>query len=245
MEEQDLEHTEENLSMSIITPVWNQSHLTSRFLTGHWGIYEGWNGIEWVIIDNGSTDDTPTVLGHWKQIMGDKLKVITLPENIGFGPGNNQGVKVATGDIFVFLSNDVRTGRVIGKKDEGYISLVREAVQSNKNALYGPELFSHDTGWNTFEDVGPIPYVAGWCVIAARSLWKKIGPWDERFIPCDYEDMDLSFNAAKLGYPLVHISLPLLHDSGKSAEKLPGGRLQITLENRKRFMEKWVLYERD
>ncbi len=221
-------------SISVITPVWNQSHLTSRFLSQQWAIYKDHAGIEWVIVDNGSTDDTPPVLGHWKQMIGDRLKVIILPENIGFGPGNNQGIDAATGNIFIFLSNDVQ---VLGD----YISLVREAVWLKENALYGAEIFSHNTGWNTFNEVGTIPYVAGWCVIAERSFWQKIGPWDRRFFPCDYEDLDLSYRVQQANYPLIQLDLPLKHDSGKSAEKLPEGRLKVTLENQKRFLEKWGL----
>lgn len=227
-----------NQTVSIITPVWNRADLTYRFLSQHWGIYAGRRDIgrediEWIIIDNGSTDSTQSVLKAWKAGMRDKLKVIYLSENTGFGPGNNRGAEIATGDIFVFLSNDVQ---ILGD----YVAPIIQAVVTKKNALYGPEIFSHNTGWNTF-DLGTIPYVAGWCVIAERSFWDEVGPWDERFVPCDYEDMDLSYTVKQKGYPLVKLDLPLKHDSGKSAEALPGGRVRVTLKNRNRFMDKWGL----
>lgn len=220
------------LSVSIITPVWNMAELTDRFLAQHWAYFAGRDGVEWVIINNGSTDQTGQVLDLWERSFGDKLKRVDLAENAGFGPGNNRGAEIATGDILIFLSNDVQ---VIGD----YITPAIDAISDDKGALYGPQIFSHDTGWNNFNATGPIPYVAGWCVIAHRELWAKVGPWDERFVPCDYEDMDLSFMAQKMGYPLVKLDLPLKHDSGKSAEKLPGGRLQVTLQNRERFRQKW------
>lgn len=219
-------------SVSIITPVWNMAELTNRFLAQHWAYFAGREGVEWVIINNGSTDQTEQVLSLWGNSFGDKLKRIDLKENVGFGPGNNRGAEIATGDILIFLSNDVQ---VTGD----YITPVIDAIGNDQWALYGPQIFSHDTGWNTFNATGPIPYVAGWCVIAHKSLWRKVGPWDERFIPCDYEDMDLSFMAQKMGFPLVKLDLPLNHDSGKSAERLPGGRLQVTLQNRERFRQKW------
>jgi GT2 family glycosyltransferase len=218
--------------ISIITPVWNQAHLTHRFLSQNWAIYAGWPDIEWIVIDNGSTDNTGHILGVWQQSMGDQLKRINSEENIGFGPGNNLGVEAAIGDIFIFLSNDVQ---ILGD----YITPIRQAVKSNKMALYGPEIFSHNTGWNTFNEIGPIAYVAGWCVAAHRDFWGEVGPWDERFIPCDYEDMDLSHTVQTKGYPIIKVNLPLKHDSGKSAEALPGGRQAITLKNRDRFMGKW------
>jgi GT2 family glycosyltransferase len=221
-------------SISIITPVWNQSHLTNRFLLQHWAIFAGCPDIEWVIINNGSTDKTWAVLSEWGYTMGDQLVHLHLNKNTGFAPGNNRGVEVAKGDIFVFLSNDVQIGG-------DYITPIRKAVESNKSALYGPEIFTHNTGWNTFNATGPIAYIAGWCVAAEREFWGKVGPWDERFIPCDYEDMDLSYMATLSGFPLVKIDLPLKHDSGKSAEAIEGGRLAVTIANQKRFREKWGL----
>lgn len=220
-------------SVSIITPVWNQCHLTERFLAQHWAIYAGWPDIEWVIVDNGSTDKTGFILGDWKHTI-DYLKHVRLEKNTGFGPGNNLGAEIATGAILIFLSNDVQ---ILGD----YITPIRRFIAANPEILYGAEIFSHNTGWNTFKETGSIAYVAGWCVVTTRQLWKKVGPWDERFIPCDYEDVDLSYNAQLLGYRLGQIDLPLKHDSGKSAIALPGGRQQITFENRERFIKKWGL----
>lgn len=221
-------------SISIITPVWNEYRSTVRFLAQHWAIYAGWPDIEWVVIDNGSDDFTWRMLGGWKQTMDDQLKHIHLEQNIGFGPGNNCGANLAQGDILIFLSNDVQ---ILGD----YITPIRRAMADNSRALYGAEIFSHNTGWNTFNEAGPIAYVAGWCAIAARPFWDEVGPWDERYVPCDYEDMDLSYHVQKTGYPLIKLDLPLKHDSGRSAIHLPGGREKFTLVNRERFMTKWGL----
>lgn len=222
---------------SIITPVWNRSDLTARFLAHHQEIYSGCPEIEWIIIDNGSTDETSEIMYVWQLVMSGQLEHIRLEENTGFGPANNRGAEIATGDVLVFLSNDVQI-----KGD--YLSLIYDTVQHCPNALYGAEIFSHDTGWNTFKQSGIIPYVAGWCVIADARFWKKIGPWDERYIPCDYEDLDLSYHVQQLNYPIYELDLPLKHDSGKSAQALTGGRLPFTLKNRERFLEKWGLTQR-
>ena len=221
-------------TISVITPVWNQSHLTNRWLYQNWSMYADRPGLEWIIVDNGSTDETTRILCDWHNIMGDKLKTLSLTANIGFGPGNNRGAEVAKGDILAFISNDVQ---VVGD----YITPIEVAYHYNQaDALFGPEIWENNTGWNTF-DLGTIPYVAGWCVIVEATLWGVMCKWDERFIPCDYEDIDLSYQAVKRGGRLVKLSLPLQHDSGKSAETLPGGRLAVTLANQKRFMEKWGL----
>jgi len=219
--------------ISIITPVWNRSDLTARWLKQNWAQF-GDSGIEWIIIDNGSTDDTKTILDYWKGIMGNSLKIINLKENTGFGPANNKGAEIANGGILAFISNDVQ---VMGD----YITPIEILYNYSQGAtLFGPEIWRNSTGWNTF-DLGTIPYVAGWCVIVEAVLWGPLCRWDERFIPCDYEDIDLSYQVTRAGGKLTKLALPLKHDSGKSAEALPGGRLQVTLANQKRFMQKWGL----
>lgn len=221
--------------ISIITPVWNRSDLTYRFLAQHWSIYAAHSDYELVIVDNGSTDGTARILKRWEGFFQDhRMKIVTLRKNTGFGPGNNRGAEIATGDILAFVSNDVNI-------NGDYLTSIQKAILKNPDALYGAEIFSHNTGWNTFQEIGTVPYVAGWCVVAERQFWQKIGPWDEQFVPCDYEDLDLSYRVTQANFPLIQLDLPLKHDSGKSAEKLPGGRLEITLANQQRFLDKWGL----
>lgn len=220
--------------ISIITPVWNRSDLTHRWLFQNQSMYADHPGLEWIIINNGSADDNQQVLERHRDIMGDTLKVITLENNTGFGPANNRGAEIAKGDILAFISNDVQ---ILGD----YITPIEILYGYDQGqALFGPEIWAKDTGWNTF-DLGIIPYVAGWCVIVEASLWGPLCRWDERFVPCDYEDIDLSYQVARAGGKLTKLSLPLKHDSGKSAEALPGGRLAVTLANQKRFIKKWGL----
>lgn len=221
--------------VSIITPVWNRADLTDRWLFQNWQMYSEHSNIEWIVIDNGSTDRTHRVLTSWKAAMKDALRIYSLDENIGFGPANNRGAEIASGDILAFISNDVQ---VTGD----YITPIEVAYRyDHGKVLFGPEIWDGDTGWNTFNPGGTIPYVAGWCVVVEAALWGKMCQWDERFVPCDYEDIDLSYQVTQNGGKLTKLSLPLKHDSGKSAEALLGGRLAVTLANQKRFMRKWGL----
>lgn len=217
--------------VSVITPVWNKSELTHQFLFRNWQLYNGRADVEFIIVDNGSTDNTPKVLAQWRDIMGERLKVVTLPENMGFGPGHNRGAQEAAGDILVHISNDV-----IPKGD--YVSIITNAIEDN--TLFGPQMLDYDTGWNKFDDV-LIPYLAGWCLACNRATWDKLGGFDERLVPCDYEDIDLSYTAQQKGIELREIMLPLQHLFGQTAATLEGGRLQTTLKNQAIFKAKWNL----
>lgn len=217
--------------VSVIVPVWNQSNLTHQFLFRNWQLYQQKPEIEFVIVNNGSTDNTLKVLEQWQAIMGKRLVIANLPDNIGFGPGNNWGAEIAKSLILIFISNDV-----LIKGD--YIMPIKDTI--TKDALYGAELLDYDTGWNKFGDV-LIPYLTGWCVACTCKTWHKLGGFDERYFPCDYEDIDLSYTAQQKGIELRPLSLPLQHISGQSAIALEGGREKVTLRNQALFKEKWKL----
>lgn len=220
--------TETKMSkVSIITPVWNQIQHTARYLIQNYQAYRMANDAEFVIIDNGSGDGTHKLLKDYQARM-DNLKVITNETNQGFPIACNQGARKAAGDILLFLNNDVQ---VYGD----YISELLKVMDDD--ILAGPELNQHNTGWNVFGGA-TVPYIAGWCLALTKATYEALGGFDERYTPCDYEDMDLCYNAVKAGRSLVRLELPITHISGGSA--MPD-RLAITERNRTKFAEKWGL----
>ena len=220
------------IKTSVITPIWNRADLTRYFLWRNATLYQSRPDVEFVIVDNASTDETQEVLGPFTALFSDRLVIQHNEENVGFGPGHNLGANLAAGEVLIFLSNDV----IIAND---YITPIEKALAEQPDALVGPELLRHDTGWNTF-DGQTIPYLAGWCVACRRDTWDdKLGGWDERYVPCDYEDIDLSYTATQIGIPLVEVPLPLEHMFGQSAQSLGGGRLQITHQSQAKFKEKW------
>jgi GT2 family glycosyltransferase len=218
--------------ISIITPVWNQSNLTAQYLYGQNIHYPYDKGVEWIIIDNGSTDGTGGILEYWKDIIGPRLRIIKNAKNEGFAKACNQGAAQAQGEILLFLNNDI-----IVKGD--YITAIEKAVAHNPRSLVGPQLITADTGWNVF-DGQPIPYLVGWCLAMPIWIFRTLGGFDEQFSPAYYEDIDLCYNASKQGYDLRQVNLPLQHLGEQSGLQLKGRR-QITETNRARFAKKWGL----
>jgi len=219
------------VDISIITPVWNRSDLTQKFLFYNWSMYYNNPEIEFVVVNNGSIDNTGQILDQWQQRMGERLVVVHNEDNRGFSGGNNDGAKFANSSNFIFLSNDVQP---VG----GYVHPILKALKGDRDILIGAELFDWDTGWNTFNDK-VIPYLAGWCIACSKRVYEKLGGWDERYFPCDYEDIDLSKTAIEKGMVLLPLSLKLRHEFGQSAKNLDGGREQITMQSQAKFIEKW------
>jgi GT2 family glycosyltransferase len=213
--------------VSVITPVWNQWNHTARYLLQAWQAYRDSKAVEFIIINNGSIDKTGKLLEEYRGKMSN-LKVITNEDNQGFPIACNQGARKAAGDVLLFLNNDVLI-------HGDYVTRLLEVMDDD--ILAGPELNEHNTGWNRFGEL-TIPYIAGWCLALTKVTYEALGGFDERYTPCDYEDVDLCYAAAWADRNLVRLDLPIRHVSGGSA--MPD-RLAITERNRVKFAEKWGL----
>jgi GT2 family glycosyltransferase len=92
---------------TLIVLAWNRWDLTERCLRTLRDT--DLEGAEVLVVDNGSTDETPQRLAEIAELGW--LRVLTLPENRGFVRGNNAGIDAATAvdpaaDI-VLLNNDL------------------------------------------------------------------------------------------------------------------------------------------
>jgi GT2 family glycosyltransferase len=65
-----------------------------------------WPGREIILVVNGSTDGSADLV---RRRFGETVRVIELPENIGYTGGNNAGLRAARGDYVAVLNDDTRT----------------------------------------------------------------------------------------------------------------------------------------
>lgn len=217
--------------ISVITPVWNRSDLTAQFLYSNWLRYQK-KDVEFIIVNNGSNDATGKLLDYWAEVGNGQIVTIRNSKNLGFGPANNQGAKTAMYDKLLFINNDVEI-------HGDYIAPIVAALDERPGTLVGAQFLNFDTGWNKFND-RIIPYLAGWCVGMTKTIFEELDGFDERYIPGDYEDVDLSYTAFKKGYALMSLDLPLHHKFNQTAQQLPDRRA-ITERHRLAFAEKWGL----
>jgi GT2 family glycosyltransferase len=89
-------------SASIVMLAWNAWALTRRALDTL--LATTLDDVEIIVVDNGSTDDTPQALAGY----ADRVRIVRLPENVGFVRGNNAGIEAAdpASDI-VLVNNDL------------------------------------------------------------------------------------------------------------------------------------------
>jgi GT2 family glycosyltransferase len=66
-------------------------------------LQQDFGGLEIIVVDNASTDGSPDEI---EAAFGDRVRLLRAPRNLGFGAGNNLGIRGARGRHVVLLNND-------------------------------------------------------------------------------------------------------------------------------------------
>lgn len=86
---------------SIITPTYNRGELLKRAFKSVEA--QQFRDFEWIIIDDGSTDDTQKIVSSF---IGQNVVFISMPQNKGVNAARNRGLDAAKGEYIVFLDSD-------------------------------------------------------------------------------------------------------------------------------------------
>lgn len=180
------------------------------------------NGIdEVIVVDDGSTDGSPQVLQKFKEV-----KVIRNDKNLGFVKSVNKGVKSAKGDIIVLLNSDVAPSKDFLKpvlpyfKNEKVFAVnFSEPQFSWAKATFANGFIVHSPGPR-----GEAPRISFWAsggsAAYSRQKWQELGGMDRLFHPFYWEDIDLSYRAAKRGWGIWWEPASIVHHAhGGTIEK--------------------------
>ena len=89
--------------VSVVIPTWNGARLLPqaiRSVLEQEGVGEEF-GVEVIVVDDGSPDDTPSVVRHFPQV-----RYLRLDVNRGVCGAQNAGFELATGDYVAYLGDD-------------------------------------------------------------------------------------------------------------------------------------------
>jgi len=229
---------QDNPSMSIIIPFYGKWELTHSRLMELYKYAPDY--CEIVLVDDASTDeDCARGIAWWQKanFIRHKIRYYRNKENLGFGGSHNNGAKLAKGNIFVFLSNDVVVSANI-------FDDITNLIGSDNKMLLGGRIVDWKAGWNEFDVDGKhivIPYAEGWLLACTKEAWKSLGGFDDLYGKYDYEDVDLSTKAISLGYNIAGLNSKQVHHlSGRTISSLHVDRMKITEHNRDKFIAKWL-----
>lgn len=165
--------------VSVIIVSYNTRKLTAKSINSVFNSIGFSSGeIEVILVDNNSTDDT---VEYVKKTFP-KVKLIANSKNRGFGGGNNQGVKIATGKYILLLNTDAFLGEdslkiMVGimEKERGIISV-------------GPQLKYVDGSLQQSAGYMPTPLR-----VFAWMLWLDKLPLIKKIFSKPYHIYDLSW----------------------------------------------------
>ncbi len=96
--------TENEILISIVIPAYNYARTLARAVKSVSAQIDGLPA-ELIVIDDGSTDDTPSVIAELQTLFPDRLRAIRK-ENGGTASVRNLGIREASGEYLIFLDAD-------------------------------------------------------------------------------------------------------------------------------------------
>lgn len=245
--------------VTVVVLCWNRWQLTRRCLESI-RAHTDLERAEILVVDNGSTDETPEQLEDLTWI-----RMIRNPKNLGFVRGNNVGIAAARpGSDVVLLNNDVWFDQ------EDWLERLQECAYSSADVgvvgcrlrmpdgrlLHAGTFILPDTIWGQQigageADVGQyhadrtVDGIVFACAYIRRPVLDAIGALSEDFASY-FEDTDFCLRAAGAGFRTVCCgSVTLVHEEHGSTNDDPKFFESLFRQSRAKFGSKWKRHLED
>ena len=182
-------------------------------------------GAELIVIDNGSNDDSLELLkGEFPAV-----RVIELPENLGFTGGYNRGLQEVESKYFILLNSDVEV-------TSNWIKPIIEFMEQDPQIVACQPKILSQSARNTFEyagagggfidylgypfcrgrlfttleqdcgqfdDIADVFWASGACLFIRSKIFWSMNGFDERFF-AHMEEIDLCWRIRRAGYKICY-----------------------------------------
>jgi len=216
-----------------------------------------YDNLEIIIVDNASekfeTKEYLKTLNY---------QILHFPENYNFSKINNFAVRHASGELILFMNDDVAA------IDKNWLNELVSLCLLPDVAIVGPKLlFSNNTiqsagsfflktgaGWHPYSKkpsnykgnfglaniIRDYSAVTASCMLMKKNIFHQIGGYDINF-DLYYGDSDLCFRSKELGYSILYTPfVALLHDGAVTTTR--SAKSFFAVENHYRFVKKhpWI-----
>jgi O-antigen biosynthesis protein len=236
------------MRVSFIIPLYNCLPLTQAMLASLRETLPPGLAHEFIFVDDGSTDGTPA----WLNSLPAPCRAILNDKNLGFAATCNRGAGAATGELLLFLNNDlVLQPRWLEPMLAAFDRIPHAGIVGNVQLLFTDRTLDHagivigpdgkpvhlktlPAGDPATPGYAAMPAVTGACFAIPRELFASLGGFDEDF-KNGCEDVDLCFRARAVGRPTwTALESTVLHHVSASP-----GRKTRNEENSYRLFRKW------
>ncbi|MBI5127673.1 glycosyltransferase family 2 protein [Candidatus Roizmanbacteria bacterium] len=196
---------------------------------------------EIIVVDNDSHDGSKEILKKYSSDLKNHTLYFQTNANLGFGKGNNFGVKKTKGKYILLLNSDtVVLNRSIEKLFDFYVSNEENihflgAKLLNKDLTPQPSaarfftlpvvfatLLLKGDYWgltrSSPNELKKVDWISGACILTKRSLYQRLGGFDKNIFMY-MEEVDLLYRARKLGYfTYIYPPSQIIHLGSASSE---------------------------
>src|SRR5271166_3970042 len=193
-------------------------------------------GVEVMVVDNYSTDETNALLQHTRG-----STVLYNDENVGFLKAVNQAASQAHGRYILLLNNDAQllpgsleaAARVLDSSpDVGAVGgrlILPDGTLQEAGSIVWNDGSCLGYGRGDSPTAGPymfrrnVDYCSGAFLLTRAELFTRLGGFDEAFVPAYYEETDYCMRLWEAGFRVVYEpEAVVLHYEFGSAEKVSG-----------------------
>jgi GT2 family glycosyltransferase len=213
--------------VSVIIPVFNKAAYSQRCFAAI--VRSSFRPMEIIVVDNGSTDDTPAVLRSASEAAteaGIEFCTIRNDSNLGACTSRNQGLEAAAGQFIVVMDNDI----VIRQRSwaEKMSAVLRDLPDVG---IVGPKLLfafpphlvqcagasvsptgrvdfigrGQPAGTPALNYARELQACISACWMMPRKIPDQLGGFDEIFNPVQFEDIDYSYRVRHAGYKILYL----------------------------------------
>ena len=205
--------------VSIIIPTYNGSHFIKETIQSV--ICQTYPNIEIIVIDDGSTDNTPEIV----KSINDPRIIYIRQENAGVSMARNHGISISKGDYIAFLDHDdlwlphKLERQMLLFKENPMIAMVYSDTFIIKDNNFIIGIYSQKIKFfrgTIFKDLFLSCFITILTVVIKKTVFLEVGP----FLPFKIcEDYDIFLKCAAK-YPIDYIDEPLakyrVHESNYS-----------------------------
>ncbi len=178
--------------------------------------------LEVIVVDNMSIDGTVELIE--KEFP--QVKLIKNPRNLGYGGGNNLGVRHARGEYVVILNPDT-------KVEKNWLEELLKPLKKEEKLITTPKILTYDgsrintcgniehftgltftRGLNEHPDkFGEFRYISGFsgaCFAMRRSEYLELEGFDENFLTY-MEDAEFSWRAHARGFRILYVPTSIVY----------------------------------
>ncbi len=206
--------------VSVIIPVFNRPIMVKEAIDSV--LAQTFNNFELILVDDGSQNETKQILRQYQATYPQKISIIFC-EHSGVSSSRNAGIKRATGEFIAFLDSDdlwisSKLEKQIQFMEQNGVDVCQTEERWVRNGKQVNPMKKHaKRSGKIFFDCLPLCIVSPSAVMIKKSVFEKVGMFDEKLPAC--EDYDLWLRIS-LHYPIYTMTDKLITKKGGHSDQL-------------------------